>query len=483
MQRITKRIFFWILVMFFFTTTPSIILYSLGYRFNTQRGVFVFTGSLSIKSNPQNVDIYIDQQLKNKSLNRLNNTYHVGGIKPGEHLIEVKASGFSTWSKKITISSGTSTEFWNVVLKRDSYEKTAYPAEGIDKFFFDPGKKLIAYTKNNAEGISVDVLDLDEETSDNVFNSGDYRFTDDKKENIEWSPQSEKIIIPVVKDGERNYFIVDIEKKEVLNLKELAGAENIQKVRWDRENKDFIYYISDNDIYYLNTQNAGEKKIIADGVVSYDLSSGFVYYFQVPSGIVYRINYNGTSDPEQITTNSPENMDDMSYQITVYDQNRISLLNKSGELYIFNHGGKKDYFKNLSSQVEEIQFSDDGKKMIYYNRFEICVYYTKDWDVQPWRSEDEQKEIIRFSEDIENVQWTRDFEHIAFSVGDKIKIAEIDNRSQNNTMDLVSLNTDESRIVSDLGENKIYFTDKDGEINNLYSIEFPEDIGLIPYFN
>ena len=95
MQRISKRIFFWILVAFFFATTPLIILYSLGYRFNTQRGVFVFTGSLSIKSNPQNVEVYIDQQLKNKSLNRLNNSYHIGGIKPGEHLVEVKASGFS----------------------------------------------------------------------------------------------------------------------------------------------------------------------------------------------------------------------------------------------------------------------------------------------------------------------------------------------------------------------------------------------------
>lgn len=483
MQNTSKRIFFWTLVVLFFTTTPLIIFYSLGYRFNTQRGIFVFTGSLSIKSNPQNVEIYIDQKLENKSLNRLNNSYHVGGLKPGEHLVEVKAPGFSAWSKKITISSGTSTEFWNVILKRDSYEKTAYQTERIDKYFFDPGKKMIAYTKTGTEGILVDVLDLDANESENVFSSAEYKFTDDKKENIEWSPQSEKIIIPANKEEEKNYFIVDIEEKETANLKELVEEDNIQKVRWDRENKDFIYYIANNSIYYLNTKNPQEKRLVADNIASYDLSSGFVYYFQIPSGIIYRTNYDGTGTPEQITTYSPDKMNDTSYQITVYDKDRIALLNKSGELYIFNHGEKKDYFKNLSSGIDEIQFSDDGKKMLYYSGFEISVYYTRDWKVQPVRTEDEQKEITRFSGEIKNIQWTRDYEHVAFSVGDKIKVTEIDNRSQNNIMDLVSINNKESKMVSDLGENKIYFTDLDGETNNLYSIIFPEDTGLIPYFN
>ena len=98
MQGISKRIFFWVLTALFFIITPLIIFYSLGYRFNSQRGIFVFTGSLSIKSNPLNVEIYIDQELKNGSLNRINSTYHVGGLKPGDHLIEVKAEGYNTWS-------------------------------------------------------------------------------------------------------------------------------------------------------------------------------------------------------------------------------------------------------------------------------------------------------------------------------------------------------------------------------------------------
>lgn len=481
MQSTSKRIFFWTLTVIFLVITPVVIFYSLGYRFNPQRGIFVFTGSLTIKSNPLNAEVYVDGQIKNKSLNRLNNTYHIGGLKPGEHLIEVKSDGYSTWSKKITASSGTSTEFWNVVLVRNDYAKANYSSDGIDKFFFDPGKKLIAYTLNNKEKLSVSVLDLNNNESIDVFSSNAYSFTNDKKENIEWSPQSKKIIIPAIKDEKKNYFIVDVKTKETIDLKEIAGAENIEKVRWDKDNKNFIYYISNGNLYYLNTLNPEEKKIVAENIASYDLSSSFVYYFQLPSGIVYRTNYNGVEKPEQSTTSAPEKMNDPSYQITVYDQNRIALLNKSGDLYIQNLGGAKDYFKNLDSGISEIQFSDDGKKMLYWNDSEIFVYFTKDWEVQPWRSENDQKEIIRFSEKIENIQWAKDYEHVVFSVGNKIKITEIDSRSQNNTADMITLSMSGNRIVSDFADDKIYFTNSDNGTTKLYSINFPEPTGILGF--
>ena len=481
MQGISKRIFFWTLTAIFFIITPLVIFYSLGYRFNPQRGIFVFTGSLSIKSNPLNVGIYIDQELRNGTLNRINSTYHIGGLKPGDHLIEVKADGYDTWSKKITVSSGTSTEFWNVLLVKNNYARTNYPSDGIDKFFFDPGKKLIAYTHNNTGNLSVSVLDLSNNESSDVFSSDEYAFTSDRKENIEWSPQSKKIIIPVEKDGKKNYFLADVKTKEIIDLKSIAGAEDISKVRWDKDNKNFIYYISQGNLYYLSTLNPEEKKIVAENISSYDLSSSFVYYFQLPSGLVYRTNYNGTDEPKQMSTNSPDKMSDPSYQITIYDENKITFLNKSGDLYVQNLGGSKDYFKNLASGIVESQFSDDGKKLLYFSNSEISVYFTKDWEVQPWRSENDQKGVIRFSEKIDNVQWEKDYEHVVFSVGDKMKIAEIDSRSQNNTQDVASLSNDNSKIVSDFSDSKVYFTDADNGISKLYSIDFPEKTGILGF--
>lgn len=474
MKNISKRIFFWTLFFLFFVTAPLVVFYSMGYRFSPQRGIFVYTGSISIKSSPQDVEIYIDHQLNKKKLNRINNSFHIGGIKPGEHLIEVKAPGFNTWAKKITVSSGTSTEFWNVSLVKENYERIAYPTEGIERFFFDPGKKLIAYTKNTDSAFSVNILDIESEESTEVFSSGDYRFTPDEKENIEWSPQSKEIIVPVIKGEEKDYIFIDVKTKETLSLVELSMSNKPEKVRWDQHNKNFIYYLSEGNLWYIDAEKPEDKKINAQNISSYELSSSYVYYFQLPGGIIYRTNPEGTSQPEQITTSAPEKMNDPNYQITVYDRDRIAILNKNGDLYVQNIGEKGQYFRNFGSGIKEIQFSDDGKKMMYWSDFEIFVYFVRNWEVQPWRNENDQKEIVRFSEKIENIQWTRDYEHVIFNVGKKMKIAEIDNRSQNNISDLTSFSLEKTQIVSDLGEGIIYFLDNNQQAKNLYSIEFPE---------
>jgi hypothetical protein len=482
MKTVSKRIFFWTLVLFFLVTTPSLILYSMGYRFNPQRGIFVYTGSVSIKSNPLNVEVYVDQKLKSKNLNRINNSYHIGGLKPGEHLIEIKSPGFSTWSKKITVNSGTTTEFWNVLLAKDNYPRTTYPAEGINKLFFNPDKKMIAYTQSGSGGLSVNILDISANKSENIFSSDQYKFTDDNKENMEWEPQSVRITVPTIKDGIKNYLIIDTKTKELVNLKDLAKTDSIKKVRWDQNNKGFLYYISEGDLHYLDTNNPDNNTVVAKDISSYDLSSGYVYFFQLPSGIIYRYDPEGTGGFDQITTSAPDKMDDPNYQIIVYDKDRIALLNKNGELYINNIGAHDQYFRNIASGVSEIQFSDDGKKMLYWNASEIFVYFTRDWEVQPWRSENDQKEIVRFSEKIDNVQWTKDYEHILFSVGNKVKITEVDNRSQNNINDILTLKKTDAEIVSDFRDGKIYFEDNDGNTDNIFSIDFPEKLGL-PFIN
>ena len=82
------------MTLLFSATAPLIVFYAIGYRFNTERGIFVYSGSVTIKPSPLRVDVYIDEEnISGKRVNLLNYSYHIGGIKPGEHFIEVKSSG------------------------------------------------------------------------------------------------------------------------------------------------------------------------------------------------------------------------------------------------------------------------------------------------------------------------------------------------------------------------------------------------------
>ena len=83
--------------------------------------------------------------------------------------------------------------------------------------------------------------------------------------------------------------------------------------------------------------------------------------------------------------------------------------------------------------------------------------------------------ITKFSDTIENVQWTRDYEHAIFTNNNKIKLIEIDNRDHRNMMDVLSLNNNAAILVNNFTDGKLYYTEKNDQgQNSLHAIYFPE---------
>ncbi len=482
-SEIPKRIFWWTLFVLFWLVSSLIIGYAFGYRFNFERGVFVYGGSISMKTTPLDADIYINNLLySSKKLNRINNSYHIDGIQPGYYFLEVKSPGYATWSKKISVHSGISTEFWNVVLTKNEYKKTSYDTSDALRFFVSPRKNLTAVALQNEKDFAINVVSAQDSTVQNVFKSSDYVFTNNAKENIEWTPQSHRIIIPALKKDtqKEEYLIADVPTDQLLNLKDIAHTENLSHVRWDPKTKNALFYISEGNLYRVDLDLPTEIRQVAQNIASYELASSGLYYFQLPEGIVYKTNTDGTDSPAQITLSSPSDMSDPNYQIIVYDEERIVFLNPSQDLYVYNQGKDDDYFQQLSTSALGSQFSDDGKKLLYWNDHEISVYFTRKWDVQPVRSENEILPITRYSDIITNVQWSRDYEHVIFSTGKLVKFIETDQRDHRNLMDLLSLNSENTQITNNNSDGLIYFTDTNSAgVTSLSTIEFPEKTTLL----
>ena len=478
-SRIPKAIFFWTLVVLFWVTAALIIGYAFGYSFSFEKGIFIYTGSITLKTTPQNVDVYINGVLTpSMTLSRLNNSYHFGGIRPGSYLLEVKAPGYQTWSKKVVVHSGISTEFWNVVLTQNSYAREDYDTPGIEKFFISPRKNLAAFSQQVDNNFFVKIFDPGTLEMTQVFGSSDYTFTSDTKENIEWSPEAEKFIIPAIanSDGQKNYFIASVDNsKNIVNIKDLTGQGNLSHVRWDPKSKDVLFYMSDDNLWRMDLNSPNDRKQVASHIASYDLSQKSLYYFQLPEGIVYKTSFDGSDTPEQLTTSAPDNMTDPTYQIIAYDDDRIVMLNSSHDLYMFNKGEEDTYFQELSANALGSQFSDDGKKLLLWNDHEISVYFVRKWEVQPVREENELMPITSSSDPIENVQWYRDYEHVLFTSDNKVKFIEIDNRDNRNMVDILSLNDSTTLLVDNFSDNKLYYTEKNDQgQNSLHAIYFPE---------
>lgn len=95
-------------------------------------------------------------------------------------------------------------------------------------------------------------------------------------------------------------------------------------------------------------------------------------------------------------------------------------------------------------KIASFTTSTDKKKVIEYNNYEIQVNFSE---------KNEKIFLTRFSEKIGNIFWLNDY-YLIFNVGNKIKIAEIDNRDGLNIIDLAEF--EKPKIVWDRESKKLY---------------------------
>jgi len=486
MERITRAIFFWTLVVAFIIITPLVILYARGYKFDFDRGVFVHSGTIFFKSNTQDIVATLNEEKKDsKKINISGNSYSISGLIPDNYKLTVEAPGYQSWNKNIDVHSGLASEFWNILLVRNEYTKTDYNTDGIQKFFISPQGKYIIYTQNTANGLATNILNIQEKNIEKTFNFSDWEFIEEERmENIEWSPEEDYISVPVKKiirqstlTGEQSspyaYFIIDPAKGTSFSLNELLKNNDLSYVRWDPKDKNYLFYLSNEILYRANINNITDVTQIAQDVSSFDLSKTNVFYSKMPNEIVYKTDLDGQGTPIQITSDFPDDIS-QNFRLIAYDDIRIAFLTQNKKLYIFNVGEMDSYFRKLGSDIQGLQFSDDGKKLLYWTNNDISTYYLRNWNVQPNRFENSVEDITRYSDQVKNVQWFKDYEHIIFSVGSQIKIIELDPRDHRNCMDLFKTTSERPLVGYNHAQERLYFVDTKNSSSSLFSIVFPE---------
>lgn len=133
--------------------------------------------------------------------------------------------------------------------------------------------------------------------------------------------------------------------------------------------------------------------------------------------------------------------------------NRLAVISSKNNLYLLN----KDTgtFELSSTGASQARFSSDGKKLMFFSDQEIWILYLEDFLVQPYKKAGEKELITRFSQKISDVIFFPDNEHLAFVVGDKIKITELDGRDRRNTIDFLTVPAPE--IYFDAEKEIFYF--------------------------
>lgn len=186
---------------------PTVVFYSLGYRFDWNKKIFVHSGTIVVKSLPQTVKVSLDgKEVTSKNIDFINQTTNINGITPKKYSLKVSASGYQTWEKESEVHSGIATEYWNVLLPPINLNKKNLIEGDILLYSFSPDKSNLAYFIKQDEWISLFVRDKNEKDIFVYKESLNQRFVP-KEGELKWSGDGNWLIFSLKQEGSERIFL------------------------------------------------------------------------------------------------------------------------------------------------------------------------------------------------------------------------------------------------------------------------------------
>lgn len=466
--------------------TSGVLLYVYGYRFSFERGIFIYSGSITIKPTPENVTILIDGEvIPSNKTGILNQSYLISGLLPGKHHVEIRAPGYHAWSKDVIVQSGISTEFWNVFLVEENIGKSNQENSGDTKALYPAPKdpELIIFAQQNQEEVQIVLADTKEgDQGQDVLTSllGYQLLPTEAKENVEWSPNEKYLLVPVLKEGVRDTAFVQVKNEEVEMVSEIIGKMEASHFRWNPHEKTHVFYLDGNALVQTDIKDEELEHITRfEDIKAYDLSQDHLFYLK-SNGHVYRIPVSASSENGaiQVTREAIPFSPDDDFTLIAYNQTRFTLQNETnGELWLYNRFGAEVFYeKILNDSAKGAQFSNDGKKLLYFTDSQAFIYYLRDWKVQPIRSRGDIQPIIRLANNLQYPQWSFDYEHVLYVADGRVKIIELDNREAQYIQDIIRFTDPILQVLPRFSENKLYFlVAPENQSSFVQSINFPKE--------
>jgi len=483
-----KKILFFGLCLFFLITAPSVIFYSKGYRFDFQNMKIVQTGGFFLKISPPGVTLNIDQELHKKT-NFFFDSAFINGLIPKDYQITIQKTDYHIWSKALEIKEKQVTEAKNIVLFPKN-PKFNLIDKNINSFFPAPDNKKIIFKIHEETGWVLNSFDIQTKEQKKLVSEQELKLLEKNRKisqisflNLVWSNDSKRILIEISIKGEKQYIVLKTGPET--NLFVLDAESNIKNINFNPDKSEELFFISLEPEEKLTKEDEELKirkevifRLKADGervilkiptpssgqnIINYSIIGNDIVWLS-DSGFLYlgRLVNSDKIELIKILNLKPINIHkETNYQIIAKDFSKI-FLKQDEMLYYLNPA--THLLEQIFNSVKTIEFSKDMKKIIVSTNNQIWLFYIEKEQEQPQRNIEEKILLSGFPDEISNLFWLNNF-YIIFQIKDSIKIAEIDNRSRVN---LIELTTFPSSSISWSQKEKILLVLSE---NNLYSCD------------
>ena len=425
MTKKTRTILFLLCSALFLIITPSVIFYSLGYRFDFETKKISQTGGIYLKVAPKQVEIYLDGKLKKKT-DFIFGSALVENLLPKKYKIEIKKENYHSWEKTLEVKEKGVAEAKNVILFPQD-PKFNIITKRVVKFWPSPDQRKLILKEESEDGWALKLFELNKNIKSHLIEEDDISRVGADLLDLNFSENSEEIILEVGTAETIKYFSLKLNiLPPILTETELPEplVENV-----------IVYQKSNNDIYYLD-------------------KSGYVFKTDLSLNEKTKINDNPLPVKQET-----------DYELMVFQE--YIFLRENQTLYQFDAESKS--FERFAEPIKSMKTYPDSNKLVYFSDSEIWILYLPE----------ERIFLMRLSEKIEDIFWLNS-DYLVFSAGDRIKITEIDNRDRVNVIDFGELKNPPKEDKSPTGQAQLFWNNTEGRLYILSDGNFYVSESLLP---
>ncbi len=470
------KIYLYVCITIFFVLLAVVLFYSFGYKYDIKEKEAIRTGAIIIKSIPEDVDIYINDDFFENSnvLNTLLTGYvKIENLNSGGYNVKIKKDEYFDWEKNINVNGGYITELKNIVLLKNNYEKNILLDDieinlNTNNIWSNDGKDKVVYRNRN----NLNLFDINSNSkSDQIkiianfdnapFNKNNLDFNLD---DIIWSNDDTKIIAKISEDNNFFWYLINLETKKIYDLSFIFNEISEVRNKYNFAFNKSLFYLKNDILYEFDYQKLVSKRILQD-VSGFLVHGDSLYYFKKDNPVLYVSDLDDLLKVKIVST-MPDNFNaELPARIVRSSDNTYLIISWSGDLYFIN---KTSGVTFINSRVENAYFTNYSERILYYNNREIWIYYLKEKISQPSKKEFENELITRYSDEISNISLYTDEEHLFYNESGVFKFIEFDNRDKVNVFDILELENED--IFYSRDNNSIYYV----EDNKLIWVDLEE---------
>lgn len=417
MNKIIRRIVFFIFFLLFIFLAPALVMYAEGYRIDFENKKITQTGGFFVKTLPKQVRIFVDDKLVKKT-DFLFGSALIENLLPRRHKFRIEKEEYLPWEKVLEIKEKEVIETKNIILFPENPSLT-FVDKGIKNIWFSPDKKKIIWKEEGNSTWSLKLYDLDKKLKIHLVHERDFSKNGAEISNLEiWG---EEIYIETIIEEEPRDFTLQIEKipPRLKEIEKTEEEESFLELMPSPEKVITYRKVNDNTFYYLG-------------------DSGFFYQIRTPS-----------LEEEKITETPLAVEKDLDYKIMFFSD--FIFLQEDGVLYLLDKENKS--WNIIFEGLQFIKVSPDNQKLVLSSDHEIQVFFLEENNYQPKIEKGERIFLLRFSEKIRDVFWLNPY-YLIFGTENEVKIAEIDNRDKINTVRIAEF--ENPKIFWEPNQKRVY---------------------------